>query len=148
MSENTRGAGTEPAEGRGAEEPANGTPPADMPAPPEAAAAASPETADYLKDRWLRAEAELQNTRRRSARGPRRRRPRGVARMAAAKRDYYEVLGVAKGATEEEIKKAYRKVAMQWHPDRNPGNQDAESKFKEATEAYEVLRDPQQRARY
>src|ERR1041385_4954441 len=68
--------------------------------------------------------------------------------MAAAKRDYYEVLGVAKGATEEEIKKAYRKVAMQWHPDRNPGNHDAESKFKEATEAYEVLRDPKQRAQY
>jgi molecular chaperone DnaJ len=65
-----------------------------------------------------------------------------------AKRDYYEVLGVARGASEDEIKKAYRKVAMQWHPDRNPGNQDAETKFKEATEAYEVLRDAQQRARY
>ncbi|MEQ1834190.1 MAG: DnaJ domain-containing protein, partial [Candidatus Eisenbacteria bacterium] len=66
----------------------------------------------------------------------------------AGKRDYYEVLGVAKGASEDEIKKAYRKVAMQWHPDRNPGNTDAEVKFKEATEAYEVLRDAQQRARY
>jgi len=65
-----------------------------------------------------------------------------------AKRDYYEVLGLARGASEDEIKKAYRKVAMQWHPDRNPGNKDAETKFKEATEAYEVLRDPQQRARY
>src|SRR5512143_2266853 len=65
-----------------------------------------------------------------------------------AKRDYYEVLGVARGASEDEIKKAYRKVAMQFHPDRNPGNADAEAKFKEATEAYEVLRDPQQRARY
>jgi molecular chaperone DnaJ len=65
-----------------------------------------------------------------------------------AKRDYYEVLGLARGASEDEIKKAYRKVAMQWHPDRNPGNKDAESKFKEATEAYEVMRDPQQRARY
>ena len=65
-----------------------------------------------------------------------------------AKRDYYEVLGISKGAGEDEIKKAYRKVAMQWHPDRNPGNPDAEVKFKEATEAYEVLRDAQQRARY
>ncbi len=65
-----------------------------------------------------------------------------------AKRDYYEVLGVARGATEEEIKKAYRKVAMQFHPDRNPGDKDAEAKFKEATEAYEVLRDANQRARY
>src|SRR5260221_6004673 len=65
-----------------------------------------------------------------------------------AKRDYYEVLGLSRGASDEEIKKAYRKVAMQWHPDRNPGNADAEAKFKEATEAYEVLRDPQQRARY
>ena len=65
-----------------------------------------------------------------------------------SKRDYYEVLGLARGASDEEIKKAYRKVAMQWHPDRNPGNAEAEGKFKEATEAYEVLRDPQQRARY
>lgn len=65
-----------------------------------------------------------------------------------AKRDYYEVLGVAKGASEDEIKKAYRKVAMQFHPDRNPGDKDAEAKFKEATEAYEVLRDTQKRARY
>ncbi|MFN8588013.1 MAG: molecular chaperone DnaJ [Candidatus Eisenbacteria bacterium] len=66
----------------------------------------------------------------------------------AAKRDYYEVLGVARGATEDEIKKAYRKVAMQYHPDRNPGDKDAEAKFKEATEAYEVLRDAQKRERY
>ncbi len=65
-----------------------------------------------------------------------------------AKRDYYEVLGIVRGASEDEIKKAYRKVAMQWHPDRNPGNHEAEAKFKEATEAYEVLRDAQQRARY
>lgn len=65
-----------------------------------------------------------------------------------ARRDYYEILGVARGASEDDIKKAYRKVAMQHHPDRNPGDKDAEAKFKEATEAYEVLRDPQKRARY
>ena len=65
-----------------------------------------------------------------------------------SKRDYYEVLGVAKGATEEEIKKAYRKLALQHHPDRNPGDKSAELKFKEATEAYEVLRDAEKRARY
>lgn len=66
----------------------------------------------------------------------------------ATKRDYYEVLGVARGASEDEIKKAYRKVAMQFHPDRNPGDKEAEGKFKEATEAYEVLRDAQKRQRY
>ena len=65
-----------------------------------------------------------------------------------AKRDYYEVLGVPRGASEDEIKKAYRKVAMQFHPDRNPGDKEAETKFKEATEAYEVLRDANKRARY
>ncbi len=65
-----------------------------------------------------------------------------------SKRDYYEVLGVQRGATEEEIKKAYRRIAMQYHPDRNPGDKSAEAKFKEATEAYEVLRDPEKRARY
>jgi molecular chaperone DnaJ len=66
----------------------------------------------------------------------------------AAKRDFYEILAIAKGASEEEVKKAYRKVAMQFHPDRNPGDKEAEAKFKEATEAYEVLRDADKRARY
>jgi molecular chaperone DnaJ len=64
------------------------------------------------------------------------------------KRDYYEVLGVAKGASAEEIKKAYRKVAMQYHPDRNPGDKASEEKFKEAAEAYEVLNDADKRAQY
>jgi len=64
------------------------------------------------------------------------------------KRDYYEVLGVSKSASEEEIKKAYRKVAMQYHPDRNPGNKEAEEKFKEAAEAYEVLNDADKRSQY
>ena len=65
-----------------------------------------------------------------------------------AKRDYYEVLGVDKQASEDEIKKAYRKIAIKYHPDRNPGNKEAEEKFKEAAEAYDVLRDPDKRARY
>ena len=64
------------------------------------------------------------------------------------KRDYYEVLGVAKGAGADEIKKAYRKLAMQFHPDRNPGDAEAENKFKEATEAYEVLSNDQKRQMY
>jgi molecular chaperone DnaJ len=65
-----------------------------------------------------------------------------------ARRDYYEVLGVARGAGEDEIKKAYRKIAFESHPDRNPGDKAAEQRFKEATEAYEVLRDAQKRAQY
>lgn len=64
------------------------------------------------------------------------------------KRDYYEILGVSKGASQDEIKKAYRKVAMQYHPDRNPGDKPAEEKFKEAAEAYEVLSDQDKRAQY
>ena len=62
--------------------------------------------------------------------------------------DYYEILGVAKTATPEEIKKAYRKAALKYHPDRNPGDKEAEEKFKEAARAYEVLSDEQKRARY
>jgi len=64
------------------------------------------------------------------------------------KRDYYEVLGVSRSATADELKKAYRKVAMQHHPDRNPGDKAAEEKFKEAAEAYEVLSDPQKKSQY
>ena len=66
----------------------------------------------------------------------------------AQKRDYYEVLGVSKGASEDEIKKAYRKIAIKYHPDRNPGDKEAEEKFKEAAEAYDVLHDPQKRQQY
>lgn len=65
-----------------------------------------------------------------------------------AKRDYYEVLGVAKDATTQEMKKAYRRLAMKYHPDRNPGDQASEASFKEANEAYEVLTDPQKRSAY
>ena len=66
----------------------------------------------------------------------------------ADKRDYYEVLGVAKDATADQIKSAYRKLAMKYHPDRNPGDKAAEEKFKEAAEAYDVLHDPEKRQRY
>ena len=68
--------------------------------------------------------------------------------MHMAKKDYYEVLGVSKSASADEIKKSYRKVAMQYHPDRNPGDKSAEEKFKEAAEAYEVLSDQEKRAQY
>jgi len=65
-----------------------------------------------------------------------------------SKRDYYEILGISKGASTDEIKKAYRKVAMQFHPDRNPGDKGAEEKFKEAAEAYEILSDADKKAQY
>ena len=65
-----------------------------------------------------------------------------------AKRDYYEVLGVAKNASDDEIKKAYRKLAIKYHPDRNPDDANAEEKFKEAAEAYSILSDPQKRQQY
>ena len=66
----------------------------------------------------------------------------------AEKRDYYEVLGVSKNAEASEIKKAYRKLALQYHPDKNPGNKEAEEKFKEAAEAYDVLGNEEKRRRY
>src|SRR6266851_779608 len=65
-----------------------------------------------------------------------------------AKRDYYEILGITKSASADEIKKSYRKVAMQYHPDRNPGDKAAEEKFKEAAEAYAILADAEKRSLY
>ena len=65
-----------------------------------------------------------------------------------AKRDYYDVLGVSKGASDDELKKSYRRLAMKYHPDRNQDNDEAEAKFKEAKEAYDVLSDAQKRAAY
>ncbi|HPE46014.1 MAG TPA: DnaJ domain-containing protein, partial [Deltaproteobacteria bacterium] len=64
------------------------------------------------------------------------------------KRDYYEILGISRSASPEEIKKAYRQLALRYHPDRNPGDHEAESRFKEAAEAYEVLRDTEKRRIY
>ena len=66
----------------------------------------------------------------------------------AEEKDYYKILGVDKSASADEIKRAYKKVAIKYHPDRNPGNKEAEDKFKKAAEAYDVLRDPDKRARY
>ncbi|MEJ2535778.1 MAG: DnaJ domain-containing protein, partial [Calditrichia bacterium] len=65
-----------------------------------------------------------------------------------AKRDYYEILGVGRNATPDQIKTAYRKLAMEYHPDRNQGDKEAENKFKELSEAYEVLRDSNKRSMY
>ena len=65
-----------------------------------------------------------------------------------AKRDYYEVLGVNRNASADDIKRAYRRMAIKYHPDKNPGNKEAEAKFKECAEAYEVLSDPEKRQRY
>src|SRR5919206_3681446 len=68
--------------------------------------------------------------------------------MTVEKRDYYEVLGVERAASDQEIKSAYRKLAHQYHPDKNHGNQEAEERFKEVSEAYAVLSDAEKRARY
>ena len=65
-----------------------------------------------------------------------------------SKRDYYEIMGVDKNVSDDELKKAYRKLAMKYHPDRNPDDKEAEANFKESAEAYEVLSDSQKRAKY
>jgi len=72
----------------------------------------------------------------------------GKSDLSMAKRDYYEILGISKDASASELKKAYRRIAMKHHPDRNPGDKASEDKFKEASEAYEILSDPQKRAAY
>ncbi len=74
--------------------------------------------------------------------------PRMKSGCGLAKKDYYEVLGVSRDSTRDDIKKAYRRLAVQYHPDRNPGNKDAEEKFKEATEAYDILADDKKRQAY
>src|SRR6185369_882123 len=68
--------------------------------------------------------------------------------MAAFSRDFYEVLGVGRDVSDEELKRAYRKMALKYHPDRNPGDKDAEERFKECSAAYQVLSDPDRRAQY
>ena len=65
-----------------------------------------------------------------------------------ANKDYYELLGIQKGASEDEIKRAFRKLAVKYHPDKNQGNDEAEAKFKEINEAYQILSDPEKRAKY
>src|SRR5262245_14511000 len=73
---------------------------------------------------------------------------RSRMRSDMSKRDYYQVLGVPRNATEEAVTKSYRRLAMKFHPDRNPGDKEAEERFKEAKEAYEILTDRQKRAAY